>query len=91
MGCENCLNLKVKRLNYAELINKWDDLYYPTEITPGYRSRIEREAPRRNLPLNETALRYVYCSVGVLTRFYIARGSGVIRPKPAIKWCESYR
>lgn len=91
MSCKNCLNLKISKLTYHELVKKWAELYSPTEITPGYRNRATREALRRNISIEEASFRYVYCSAGVLSRFYVVRGTAAIRPKPNIKVCESYR
>ena len=91
MSCKNCTNLKIGRFNYPELVKKWDELYYPNEITPGHKNKMKKEALRLGVPLEKVAFRYIYCSSGVLTRFYIVRGSGVIRPKPGIDRCEFYR
>jgi hypothetical protein len=90
MACKNCLNFKIRRLNYSELVKKWDELYYPNGITPGHKNKMLKESKRINATFEEISFRYIYCSAGVLTRFYIVRGSGVVRPKPGIDRCEFY-
>jgi hypothetical protein len=52
MSCQNCLNLKTRRLTYPELVSHWNTLYQPSENTPGYRIKFEKEARLRELPLN---------------------------------------
>jgi hypothetical protein len=90
MSCQNCQNLKTRRLTYPELVSQWNTLYSPSEITPGYRLKLEKEAGRQGLPLENTSLRFVYCSQGLLNRFYIARGTGPIKAKPRVTDCREY-
>lgn len=91
MSCENCINLKIGRFNYSGLVKKWDELYYPNEITPGYKNKMLKDAKRVNSPFEEISFRYTYCSQGILTRFYIVRGKGLIRPKAVMKDCHYYQ
>lgn len=91
MSCENCINLKIGRFNYSELVKKWDELYYPNEITPGYKNRMFKDSLRSGVPFERTFSRYVYCAQGMLNRFYIVRANGVIRPKADMKDCHYYQ
>jgi hypothetical protein len=91
MSCQNCLNLKTRRLVYPELVTQWNSLYSPSEITPGYRIKLQKEARHQGIPLEKSSLRFVYCSQGLLNRFYIARGTGLIKAKPRVTDCREYR
>ena len=91
MSCQNCQNLKTRRLTYPELVTQWNTLYYPSEITPGYRIKLEREANRQGTPFDLTSLRFVYCTQGLLNRFYIVRGNGLVKSKPNITDCQGYK
>ena len=90
MSCENCLNMKIKCLNYKELRRKWDEIYAPAAITEGYGTRMLREAMRRGIPFEDTKLKYVYCTRGILSRFYIIRGRRTIKPKAGLQYCQFY-
>jgi hypothetical protein len=91
MSCQNCKNLKIGRFNYSELVKKWNEIYYPNEITPGFKNKMFKESLRSGIPFEKTFFRYVYCTQGMLTRFYITRGRGVIRPKGDMKDCNYYQ
>jgi hypothetical protein len=91
MPCQNCQNLKTRRLTYPELVTQWNTLYYPSEITPGYRTKLLKEANRLRTPFETTFLRFVYCNQGLLNRFYIVRGNGLVNSKPNISDCQGYR
>lgn len=90
MSCENCLNLKVKIFTYEELKAKWDEVYLPASITEGYEKRILRESLKQKTPFETTRLKFIYCSKGMLTRFYIIRGHSIIKTKPGMQGCQFY-
>jgi len=91
MSCQNCKNLKIGRFNYSELVKKWNGIYYPNEITPGYKNKMFKESLRLGIPLEKAFFRYVYCAQGMLNRFYIVRGRGVIRSKVNMNECNYYQ
>lgn len=90
MSCENCANLKIKAFNYCELQQKWQDIYGPTSITEGYEKRLRRESIKRNTPFEETKMRFVYCSAGMLNRFYIVRNQFAVKSKTMNDYCKYY-
>lgn len=90
MSCVNCLNLKVGCFTYNELKNKWDDIYFPTSITEGYRNRFLKESLKQEKTMEMTRLKFVYCTKGMLTRFYIIRGTSIIKAKAGIQDCQFY-
>jgi len=90
MSCANCRNLRVRRFNYQDLVDKWNELYAPSGITEGYEKRMKRESLKLGIPFNMVRMRFVYCEKGVLSRFYIVRGSKEIKPKVTISNCQSY-
>lgn len=91
MSCQNCLNLKIGRFTYSGLLKKWNEIYYPNPITPGYRNKMLKEAERRNVPFEEISLRFIYCSQGILSRFYIVRGKGPFKAKAGLENCKYYQ
>jgi hypothetical protein len=90
MSCENCSHLKIKALNYPELLQKWQDIYAPTCITEGYEKRLRREAKKLGIPFEKAKLRFVYCSEGILHRFYIVRSEYFIKGKNLMGQCKFY-
>ena len=90
MNCGNCLNLKVGRFNFQELKIKWDDIYSPTSITEGYEKRMTRESKKTGRPFEMTKMQYVYCKLGILSRFYIIRDKASIKPKACMQDCKYY-
>ena len=90
-NCGNCRNLKVGRFNFQELKIKWDSIYHPTNMTDGYKNRYLKESNKLGIPFGETKMRYVYCDMGLLSRFYIVRGSKAINIKASLDQCSSYK
>lgn len=90
MSCENCSNLKIRAFNYQKLLQKWDEIYTLTHITEGYERRLRREAERHVIPFEKTKLRFVYCSQGILQRFYIARSKNFVKGKTLMGHCQLY-
>jgi len=90
MSCKNCKFLKIKNLTYSELEARWDELCGPKEITPGYRLKFLNASRQYKYPINKTRLKFMYCSKGVLTRFYIIRNGRSYGPKKSISFCRSY-
>jgi len=90
MNCENCRNLKVGKFNFQELKIKWDDIYSPTSITEGYEKRMIRESDKTGKPFEMIRMRFVYCNLGVLSRFYIIRGKAPLKPKTSMQGCKLY-
>jgi hypothetical protein len=91
MSCDNCLYLKIANISYDELVSKWNALYHPMNITEGYQNRYLRESQKSGKPLGETKLRFIYCDMGLLNRFYIVRSSKTIRVKTGLDHCSSYK
>jgi hypothetical protein len=91
MACDNCQHLKVTTFHYEELVSRWNDIYNPMYITEGYRNRYLRESNKLGKPFGETKLRFTYCDIGFLNRFYIVRGAKVVRPKASLGQCSSYK
>jgi hypothetical protein len=90
-SCARCLNLKIRNMNYSELTGTWNELYYPTNITEGYATRMCKESIKLGIPFKELKMRFVYCAKGILNRFYIIRSTKQIKVKVRIGHCESYR
>ena len=90
MSCANCLNLKIQNFTYQELVAKWDEIYHPEAITGGYETRMRREAVSRGIPFDWIKVRHIYCSKGILSRFYIIRTWGLVKAKPAVVNCKYY-
>ncbi len=90
MSCENCLNLKVKMFTFGDLKNKWNEIYSPDSMTEGYEKRLRRESMKQNTPFERTRLKFIYCSKGMLNRFYIIRGHSTIKTKPGMQGCQFY-
>ena len=90
MSCENCANLKIKAFNYPELLQKWQDIYAPTCITEGYEKRLRKEAEKQRTPFEKTKMRFVYCSSGILSRFYIVRGEYFKKGETLMDHCKYY-
>jgi hypothetical protein len=90
MTCENCRNLKVKIFTYEELKKKWNEIYLPESITEGYEKRILRESLKQKTPFERTRLKFIYCSKGMLNRFYIIRGRSTIKTRPGMQGCQFY-
>jgi len=90
MSCENCYHLKIKAFNYPELLEKWEKIYTPTDITEGYEKRLRREAERQETPFDKTKLRFVYCAQGILQRFYIVRSEYYVKGKTLMGHCKFY-
>lgn len=91
MTCDNCQHLKITSFRYEELASKWNDIYHPMNITEGYRNRYLKESNKLGKPFGETRLRFIYCEMGLLSRFYIVRGSKMIRAKASLGQCSSYK
>jgi hypothetical protein len=90
MSCENCTNLKIKAFNYPELLQKWNDIYGPTPITVGYEKRLRRECMKHKTPFEEIKMKFVYCSAGMLNRFYIVRHQFAVKSKTMTHYCKYY-
>ncbi len=90
MSCENCLNLKVKMFTFGDLRKKWNEIYSPDSMTEGYEKRLRRESLKQNKPFERTRLKFIYCSKGMLNRFYIIRGHSIIKTKPGMQGCQFY-
>ena len=90
MSCENCSNLKIKAFNYPELLQKWEEIYAPTCITEGYAKRLRKEAEKQGTPFEKIKLRFVYCSMGILQRFYIVRSEYFMKGKNLMGHCKFY-
>lgn len=90
MSCNNCSHLKIKAFNYPELLQTWEKIYAPTDITEGYEKRLRREAKRHGSPFEKTKLRFVYCTEGILQRFYIVRSKDFIKGKTLMGHCKFY-
>ena len=90
MSCQNCSNLKIKSFNYQELLQQWEDIYTCAPITEGYEKRLRREAFKFGLPFEKTKLRFVYCSQGILQRFYVVRSKKFIKAKALMAQCKFY-
>jgi hypothetical protein len=90
MPCANCSNLKIKKFTYTELLKKWNKIYAPCNITPGYERRMIREAIRNNMSMEETSLKFIFCCQGILQRFYIVRGNNINNKKIGVDNCQFY-
>jgi hypothetical protein len=90
MNCENCRNLKVGSFNFKELKIKWNEIYSPTLITEGYERRMIRESDKTRRPFKMTKMKYVYCKLGILNRFYIIRGKAPLKLKACMHGCKYY-
>ena len=90
MSCKNCKHLKIKNFTYRELTEKWDEIYGPEEITPGYYIKFLNAARKEHRSLERTRLKFLYCTKGVLTRFYIIRAHRNYQPKKAVGYCHAY-
>lgn len=91
MTCDNCRHLKITNFRYEQLASKWNDIYHPMNITDGYKNRYLKEANKLGMPPGDTKLRFIYCENGLLTRFYIVRGSKSINAKASVGQCSSYK
>jgi hypothetical protein len=91
LTCQSCRNLKLGRFTYSELVKKWEEIYFPNKITPGYQKRMAKEAVRAKTPFPQIRFRYIYCSEGILSRFYLVRGEGIIKPKAKVTDCHYYQ
>ena len=90
MSCHNCSNLKMRAFNYQELLRKWEDIYTNAPITEGYEKRLRREAIKFGVPFEKIKLRFVYCSQGILQRFYVVRSKTFIKAKSVLGNCRFY-
>ena len=90
MCCENCFNLKIKSFSYPELVKKWEDLYTPNSITEGYERKYRKEAEKQQTPFDKTKMRFVFCSAGILSRFYLVRGEYFTRGDALKENCKYY-
>lgn len=90
MSCEKCKFLKIKNFTNSELNEKWTELFGPEEITPGYYLKFLNASRQYKYPFHKTRLKFMYCSKGVLTRFYIIRNNRNYKPKKDVTFCSSY-
>lgn len=89
MSCANCLNLKTKSMNYGELCQLWNELYAPSEISPGYRNRFVRRS--RSIEHAESVkLNFTYCKRGLLSRIYLAKRNQENTPWSSVSNCQEY-
>jgi hypothetical protein len=91
MSCDNCQHLKIANFYYKELVSKWNAIYHPMNITEGYQNRYLRESHKSGKPFAETKMRFIYCDMGLLNRFYVIRGSKTVRAKASLGHCSSYK
>ena len=91
MSCDNCRHLKIKNFCYDELVSKWNSIYHPMSITEGYKNRYLKDSNKSGKPSGETKMRYIYCDMGLLNRFYIIRSSKTVKVKASLGQCGSYK
>lgn len=82
MSCTECSHLQEGEFTCRELEEKWQELYDPTPITPGYRNKFARAAAKTGQPFDQVRLRFVYCAEGILNRFYLKRGEKEVNVTP---------
>lgn len=91
MSCDNCQHLKIASFYYDDLVSKWNNIYHPMSITKGYQNRYLREAHKSGKHFAETKMRFIYCNMGLLNRFYVVRGYNAVRAKASLDHCSSYK
>jgi hypothetical protein len=66
MSCKNCCNLRIKSFSFEELQKKWEDLFAPEAITPGYKLKYLNASERQRKPFTKTKPTFMYCAKGIL-------------------------
>ena len=89
MNCDKCSNWKCEELTYEELESYWENSIGGI-VTPGILKRYKKEPTRLGKELSEVRIGYKYCAEGILTRFYVMKGSSDCKPVRTGEGCPKF-
>lgn len=89
MVCEKCANWKCEELTLEEFKHLWSESI-GGEMTPGISRKYEKESAKQGFNINEVRIGFKYCSAGILTRFYIRRGTADHKPMSTGTSCPKF-
>jgi hypothetical protein len=59
-------------------------------VTPGILPRYKKEAARLGIDLSEVRIGYKYCAAGIITRFYVMKGTSDSKPVRSGEGCPRF-
>ena len=89
MLCKTCAHWTVELFTYERLRNRWDAII-SKDITVGYKEKFRKESERLQQDFESTGLRYKYCGLGLLDRFYIMRNPRDPEPRKEVRNCSGF-